>query len=279
MKKIIFLDVDGTLINYSAKLPESARTAVNLARENGHKVFICTGCSKFEILERDLPEIDGMILANGGYVEADNNIILHTPICYDKEKAIVDWCTNRHLGLVLEANSGKYINEYFLDQGLTALTKYVTGKGDNNIVAEKQAKQFMKNYTLSKNDKLYREDINKISFVLSSYKDHLDSKKDFPDLIANTWGGKNEMALFGDLAPNGITKKTAIEALLKYLDADVNDTIAFGDAHIDLSMFEICHYNVAMGNGSDEIKEAANYITDDVDNDGLYNAFKYLNLI
>lgn len=44
-------------------------------------------------------------------------------------------------------------------------------------------------------------------------------------------------------------------------------------------MFECCHFNVAMGNGGDEIKAAANYITTDVNDDGLYNAFQYLGLI
>ena len=67
--------------------------------------------------------------------------------------------------------------------------------------------------------------------------------------------------------------------MLDYLGADVNDTISFGDAKIDLSMFELCAYNVAMGNGGIEIKEAADYITTDVNDDGLYNAFKYLKLI
>ena len=43
MSKIIFLDVDGTLIDYEAKLPASAAQAVNQARANGHKVYICTG--------------------------------------------------------------------------------------------------------------------------------------------------------------------------------------------------------------------------------------------
>ena len=49
MSKIVFLDVDGTLIDYETKLPDSARKAVDLARANGHKVYICTGCSKDEI--------------------------------------------------------------------------------------------------------------------------------------------------------------------------------------------------------------------------------------
>ena len=60
---------------------------------------------------------------------------------------------------------------------------------------------------------------------------------------------------------------------------DKEDTISFGDAKVDLSMFECGGFNVAMGNGGPEIKEAADYITNDVNEDGLYNAFKYLKLI
>ena len=44
-------------------------------------------------------------------------------------------------------------------------------------------------------------------------------------------------------------------------------------------MFELCAYNVAMGNGGPEIKAAADYITTDVNDDGLYHAFRYLKLI
>ena len=61
MSKIVFLDVDGTLIDYEAKLPASAAKAVDQARANGHKVYICTGCSKAEILQRNLCDLDGMI--------------------------------------------------------------------------------------------------------------------------------------------------------------------------------------------------------------------------
>ena len=67
--------------------------------------------------------------------------------------------------------------------------------------------------------------------------------------------------------------------LLEHLGAKQEDTISFGDAKIDLSMFELCAYNVAMGNGGPEIKEAADYITDDVNEDGLYHAFEHLGLI
>lgn len=51
MSKIIFIDVDGTLLDYENKLPQSAVTATQQARANGHKVYICTGRSKAEVYD------------------------------------------------------------------------------------------------------------------------------------------------------------------------------------------------------------------------------------
>ncbi|WP_416222653.1 HAD hydrolase family protein [Streptococcus cuniculi] len=57
------------------------------------------------------------------------------------------------------------------------------------------------------------------------------------------------------------------------------DTIAFGDAKIDIPMLEYCAIGVAMGNGGPEILAVADMVTDDVEHDGLYHAFERLGLI
>lgn len=49
MGKIIFLDVDGTIVDYDNHIPDSAREAIRKARENGHLVYVCTGRSKAEM--------------------------------------------------------------------------------------------------------------------------------------------------------------------------------------------------------------------------------------
>ena len=49
MGKIIFIDVDGTLVNYEGIIPESAVAAIRKARANGHRVYISTGRSKAEV--------------------------------------------------------------------------------------------------------------------------------------------------------------------------------------------------------------------------------------
>ncbi len=126
---------------------------------------------------------------------------------------------------------------------------------------------------------LYRDDLNKVSYLLHSYQDYLDTKELFSDMENGTWGGAGEKALFGDLGVKGITKGNAVESLLAYLGMEKKDTIAFGDAKIDIPMFECCQVAVAMGNGGEEVKKAADFVTDDVEDDGLYKAFCRLGLI
>lgn len=279
MSKIVFLDVDGTLINYHAECPESAKEAVKKAREKGNKVYICTGCSKAEIEQRDLPELDGMIGGNGAYVEDGGQVVMHQGLSKEDVRAIVDWCKERGLGFYLESNAGMFCDDNLLVQGPEVMVQYALGKGAGLQDAKVASSHFLSQMIHLPYEEMDRDDVNKISFILSDYQDHLDSREQFPHLIANTWGGKGEHALYGDLGPAGITKKHAIEVLLDHLGASQKDTISFGDAKIDLSMFELCEYNVAMGNGGPEIKEAADYITADVDEDGLYKAFEHLELI
>lgn len=279
MSKIVFLDVDGTLIDYETKLPDSAKKAVDQARANGHKVYICTGCSKDEILQRNLCELDGMILGNGTYVEDHDHVVMHQAMPLEEVKKVVHWCQERNLAFYLETNSGVYCNDQMIKDGPAVMIKYGQGKGADLSNATEKAKSFIDSFTLIHGNEFYREDVNKIDFIIRDYQDHLDAITAFPHLAHNTWGGKGELALFSDLGPTGINKKHAIEVLLDYLKVDKEDTISFGDAKVDLSMFECCGFNVAMGNGGPEIKDAADYITNDVNEDGLYNAFKYLKLI
>ena len=156
MGKIVFLDVDGTLIDYEAKLPASAAQAVNQARTNGHKVYICTGCSKAEIEQRNLCALDGMIGGNGAYVEDNGEVVLHQGLTREEVKHIVDWCNERHLGFYLEANSGMYCNDYMLEQGPETMIKYGQGKGADLSKATESANHFINSFINITGDHLYR---------------------------------------------------------------------------------------------------------------------------
>ena len=277
MGKILFIDVDGTLVDYENNLPESAVEAIRLARKNGHKVYICTGRSRAEVYENIWNiGLDGMIGGNGSYVEDNNHVVMHQLITKEQCIRIVDWLHERGLEFYLESNNGLFASENFEIRGESVIQEYSKRKGKPGSETLTVKDIFPE---MIFGGELYRDDLNKVSFILESYQDHIDATEEFPDLQSGTWGGKGEEALFGDLGVKNITKAHAIQTLLNYLGANVEDTIAFGDAKIDIPMFEYCSYGVAMGSGGTEIKEAADYITDDVDKDGLYKAFKYLNLI
>lgn len=277
MGKIIFLDVDGTLVSYEMGIPQSAIEAIRKARENGHKVYINTGRSKAEVYQNiwDIG-LDGMIGGNGSYVEDNGNVIMHQLITYDQCVRIVDWLHSRKLEFYLESNNGLFASEHFKEACESTIQEYSRSKGKANadkITVDQAFPEMIYNGTL------YRDDLNKVSYKLESYQDYLDTKEQFPELENNTWGGRGETALFGDIGVKGVTKSHAVDVLLKHLNAKWEDTIAFGDAKIDVDMMEYCAIGVAMGNGGPECKACADYITSDVDDNGIYNAFKHFGLI
>lgn len=273
MSKIIFLDVDGTLTDYEGRIPASAVTAVRRARKNGHRVYICTGRSKAEAY----PELwdiglDGMIGGNGSYVEDHGQVVFHQTMTLDQCRRAVDWLHGRGLEFYLESNNGLFASERFEEAAQTAIALYSKRKGGPMTVRDAFPDMIF-------GGELYRDDLNKLSFVLSDYQDYLDAKAAFPDLKAGTWGGKDEEALFGDLGVKDIDKAAAVGALVDYLHADMKDTVAFGDAKVDIPMLECCACGVAMGNGGPEIKAMADYVADGVEQDGLYKAFQALGLL
>lgn len=279
MPKIIFLDVDGTLVDYHNRIPASAIRAIRKARENGHLVYVCTGRSRAE-MQPELWEIglDGMIGGNGSYVEHQGQVIMHQLLSAEDSRAIVDWLHERGLEFYLESNNGLFASENFRERARETLRIYSMNKGKTaEEVADQEVEDVI--HGMIFDGQLYRNDLNKVSFVLDSYQDHLDSKQAFPQLVANTWGGRGESALFGDLGVKDIDKAHAISVLLDHLGASQADTIAFGDAKIDIPMLDYCAVGVAMGNGGTEILAMADMITDDVEEDGLYNAFERLGLL
>ena len=85
--------------------------------------------------------------------------------------------------------------------------------------------------------------------------------------------------LWYDVYAKDQTKATGIKHLIEYLNIDIKDTYGFGDGHNDKEMIEFCGTGIAMGNAIQKVKDASDYITDDIDNDGIYKALKHFNII
>ncbi|WP_293954737.1 HAD hydrolase family protein, partial [uncultured Corynebacterium sp.] len=96
MGKILFVDIGGTLIDYSNWLPYSAVAAIRAARANGHKVYLSTGRSIAEV-SQELWNIgvDGLIGAQGAYVESHQQVVYHRGLSGEETRKVVDWLKAR----------------------------------------------------------------------------------------------------------------------------------------------------------------------------------------
>ncbi len=75
-RKLIFLDIDGTLVTQMKAPSDHVKKAVRSARSNGHKVFLCTG-RNMPIIGQDILEVgfDGVIASAGSHVEVAGKVL------------------------------------------------------------------------------------------------------------------------------------------------------------------------------------------------------------
>lgn len=264
--KIIFLDIDGTLIDYDLNLPESAISAIQRSREKGNIIVLTTGRSKSEIDESIIDiGFDGIIGGNGVYIEYQGEILYDEAIPLSLEKQLVDYLNEQAIGFYLESKSGLFANRYLH----TVLEK---------VFDPMKIEKYFKHFTIT--DDLYRDDIAKISFYLEPRSILDDMKKVFDgQCVFHSWSSSGKGHDFGEVATSGVDKAIAIQKLIAHLKIDHQHTMAFGDASNDLGMIDYVHHGVAMGNAIIELKEIANDVTEEVWNDGLYKAFEKYNLI
>jgi Cof subfamily protein (haloacid dehalogenase superfamily) len=278
MQKIIFIDVDGTLVNDHGAVPESAILAIRKARENGHLVFISTGRSKAELF----PEIlevgfDGIIGAAGGYIEIGEEILFHERVKKEDVQHLVEFFNKHGIDFYLESNGGLFAGGNCKQRISGIIDHLLMEKPEAKEEIEKGLQPF--HDTLIVGEDVIREDINKISFLGSDLPFEL-IRKEFESkftVIPSTVPifGSNS----GELSIPGIHKATAIEKLLRHLKISKEDTFAYGDGLNDIEMLEFVQHGIAMGNAKEAVKKVADDLTDTHDEDGIYNSFKKYRLI
>lgn len=278
-KKIIFLDIDGTLCNDSGDVPHSAATAVKKARENGHLVYLCTGRSKAEIYDFIMNiGFDGIIGAGGGFVEVEGHMLYHKKVSDKNVKHLVDFFNEHNVDFYIESNGGLYGSKNLIPHLELCIYGDILNDPEAKYKKENKPDHFINAIITGEN--LYRNDVNKACFLEPSDITFDDIKKEF----------ENEFAVIhctvpafgddsGELGVPNIHKANAIETLLNHLNIDRKDTLAIGDGMNDAEMLQFCNVGIAMGNAKQGLKEIADEITDTHDEGGIYNSFKKHNLI
>lgn len=269
--RTIFLDIDGTLVADKGTVPESAILAIKQAQENNHKIVLCTGRAMSEIYQPILDiGFDGIIACGGNYVESNGDVLFERAFSYNELIELYAFFDEHKIDFYAEANSGIYTSS-----GCITFLNNLVNQMESELV--KQSLMHFISHLISNVD-LYRSDINKISFLGSNYpyaeiERYFNSRYELFDLVVPVFG-KNS----GEISIKGTDKVTGIKLIIQHFNCKLEDTIAIGDGNNDISMLNYVSFGVAMGNATDKLKDIANYISDDVNHDGLAKAFDYLGL-
>ncbi|MFK5884160.1 MAG: Cof-type HAD-IIB family hydrolase [Candidatus Izemoplasma sp.] len=256
-KKLIFMDLDGTILDHSTNsIPESARNTIKELQNNGHTVIISTGrCpSIFYGIDKELG-IKSYIAANGRYVLHNGEVLLNDYIDKEVVQKLVDMAYSNKIDIAFED-----ADDYVLNSDFTELS------GEFSKVFHLHQPLVNHNYHLT-------HDILQMVMFYNG-DDYLKFETEFPTL---SFHFANEYGL--DINEKGGMKEIGVKVLVEKLGYSYEDTIAIGDGFNDISMIEIVGTGIAMGNANEELKETADFVTDDISNDGLYKAFKKLKLI
>lgn len=277
-KKIIFCDVDGTLINHHGVMPESTKEAIKGARANGHLVFICTGRSRAELVgEANELDVDGRICSAGGHIEVQDQLIRQEFMPVETIEHIVNFLNEHHIHFCLEAPDKIYVSEgtipFFAERTKRNIEKYPESKED----IEKHAQGLVDHMITG--EPLIRDDICKILYFGSNLSTEL-LQAEFQDeaiILPNSmdyWGSGS-----GEIMMPNVHKATGIQHVLAHLGMDQKDTLAYGDSLNDMEMIQFVNVGVAMGNACDALKEVADEITETVEEEGIYKSFKAQGLL
>ncbi len=87
------------------------------------------------------------------------------------------------------------------------------------------------------------------------------------------------MNAFTEARNSETSKWRGIELFMKHKNANINDVITFGDGPNDIEMLKNAKLSVAVAGASEEVKEAADFICDDIDEGGILKACRELGLI
>lgn len=260
MSKAVFFDIDGTLWDQHMQIPESTITGIRKLRENGHYAFISSGRSRAEVCTKELLDIgfDGILCGCGTHVEYQGKILFEKQIPYEKLKWLVTFFEEHGMPALFEGSECVYADtEAFQGDRYIEYLKGLIGDGLKNV-----------------RDLNEHSRVNKISALCRQV-----TKEELAEALSADWHLVNHASVVVEVMPKGFSKATGIAWICDYLGIAQEDTYAFGDSSNDLDMLRQVAHGIAMGNGTDEAKKAASYVTTDIREDGIWNGLRHFGLI
>lgn len=255
-KQIVFFDIDGTLLDKEKRLPESTVQAILELQEKGIVTAIATGRAPFmfkELLKK--LNIDTYVSFNGQYVVYKGEPIFENPLEPSElerleklaEKSGHPMAFLSHNEMAVNTEQHRYVEESFFDLKITPPKMDESFRRFNPIF---QALLFSEE----------KEDMK-----------YLEGFKSFDYIRWHTFST--------DVIPKGGSKAEGIKHLLDQTGIKQNNTFAFGDALNDIEMLKFVNCGIAMGDGKQEAKNAADMITEAAEDSGIFKGLQKAGLL
>lgn len=286
--RIVFIDVDGTILEHGSVIAPSTITAIRAARANGHLVYLCTGRSDGD-LHPKVREIgfDGAITNGGAFATRGDELVLARPMPRADIEELIAYFDDHGIQFFLQSHE-----EIFASPGIFALmADFIRMRAERRTEDVKhlglEEGDDLLDAVLAEADARYRDlgeaDLDAIAKAVFVSEDSDRVTRAQHDLgerfhvIPGSMplpGGSN-----GEIALRGTNKGSAIVEILTLLGRDASDAVGIGDSWNDVEMFEVCGTSFAMGNADPALQSRATYVTTSVLDDGVHNAFTRLALI
>jgi Cof subfamily protein (haloacid dehalogenase superfamily) len=256
MKKIIALDIDGTLLTSTKEVTENTKNILHRLHQEGHHLVICSGRSN-EAIKDLIKQLDlwgafeYIVAFNGAIVEniKTGELVVEQRLLLDDVKMLFD-------------KSYDYDSEVIVYYNKSIMSK--TERVHNYSTVRKRG--FTTEYIKDSS----RIKVAPYKFLYVDEKEVLDRieptiKESFNSKFAIARSGPS----FLDISPFGIDKGKSILKVAALLNTPIEDVIAFGDSSNDFEMIEAAGVGVAMANSTQDILDIADEVTLSNDEDGI----------
>ncbi|WP_309070119.1 HAD family hydrolase [Arthrobacter sp.] len=261
-RKLIALDVDGTLVDHEGQMSDEVRTSASAVVDAGHEVVIATGRS----LGATLPIIQKIGLTRGHAVCSNGGVTLRigvdefedgyeiiNRVIFDPRPALVALRKSLPTAkFALEDDEGRFLStERFQDASFGAEAESV----DFERMLKARA-------------------VRVVVFSTDSTAEEFGDAVESIGLHGVTYSVGWTAWL--DIAAAGVTKASALELVRRRLDIDPSETVAIGDGRNDIEMLSWAARGVAMGQAPEEVLAAASEVTASVYDDGAAKILRSL---
>lgn len=257
MIKAVFFDIDGTLVSFKThRVPDSAKRVIAALRAKGVRVFIASGRQLLAINNLEDLQFDGYVTLNGGYCIVGEQVIYKHSMPSEDMVSLVQYMEEREDFPCIFVHENAFCINY-TDERTDEVFRLLN---------------FPQPPTLPLREAATGDIFQLVAFFTKEQEKAIMAV--MPHCEATRWN-----PLFSDVIPKGSSKQVGVDKMLDYFGISLDESMAFGDGGNDVLMLKHVGIGVAMGNAEDEVKRAADYVTDSVDEDGVEKALRHFGVI